>query len=106
VAEVTFTSRARWIAEQVPVESVRTLDSSDFVVELRVGNPMWLRHLLLRNAREVVAVSPRAVLDDVADAAERALAEYAGLAGLEAASAAGGSAGGGALARDDTATDR
>lgn len=90
VAEVTFTSRARWIAEQVPVESVRTLDSSDFVVALRVGNPMWLRHLLLRNAREVVSVSPRDVLDDVADAAERALAEYAGLAALEAASSSPG----------------
>ena len=89
VAEVTFTSRARWIAEQVPVESVQTLDSSDFVVSLRVTNLMWLRHLLLRNAREVVMVSPAEVRRDVADTAARALADYADLAAREAAGATG-----------------
>lgn len=89
IAEITFTSRARWIAEQVPVESVRTLESSDFVVSLRVTHPMWLRHLLLRNAREVVAVSPPEVRRDVADTAARALEEYAALAALEATSTDG-----------------
>ncbi|PFG33156.1 helix-turn-helix transcriptional regulator [Sanguibacter antarcticus] len=110
VAQITFTSRARWIAEQVPVESVRTLDGSDFVVTLRVGNAMWLRHLLLRNAREVVAVDPPDVLRDVADAADRALAEYAALDMLEPASAdqgpAGGAGGGAGGAGRGVGTDR
>lgn len=93
VAEITFTSRARWIAEQVPVESVRNLDSSDFVVSLRVGNPMWLRHLLLRNAREVLAVSPPQVRDDVVQAAERALDAYDALSTDEGHPSAPGDAG-------------
>ena len=41
-------SRVRWIAEQVPVESVEELPDGDFRVALRIAEPAWLRHLLLQ----------------------------------------------------------
>ncbi|MGV8966121.1 MAG: helix-turn-helix transcriptional regulator [Cellulomonas sp.] len=70
-------SRARWIAEQVPVESVENLPEGDFRVALRVADPAWLRHLLLRVARDVHAITPTQVATDAAGAARAALAAYA-----------------------------
>ena len=73
-------SRARWIAEQVPVESVENLPDGAFRVALRVADPAWLRHLLLQTAREVLAVTPARVAADAARAARAALAAYGELA--------------------------
>lgn len=79
VAELVLSSRARWIAEQIPVESVVNLDDAHFAVTVRVANPLWLRHLLLRNAREVRSLRPAAAREDAARAAGEALAAYAAL---------------------------
>lgn len=76
LATITFASPARWVAEQVPVEKVRNLPDGAFEVSLRVTNPVWLRRLLLEHARHVLAVTPQAVADDVAQAASAALAAY------------------------------
>lgn len=78
-AELVLASQARWIAEQIPVESVVNLDDTRFAVTVRVANPLWLRHLLLRHARHVRSVRPAATRDDVTRAAEAALAAYAAL---------------------------
>lgn len=72
-------SRARWIAEQVPVESIQNLPDGAFRVALRVADPAWLRHLLLQTGAEVRAVAPARVAVDAADAARAALAAYAEL---------------------------
>ncbi len=69
-------SRARWIAEQVPVESVENLPDGGFRVALRVVDSVWLRHLLLQVAADVRAVSPAQIATDAAEAARAALAAY------------------------------
>lgn len=69
-------SRARWVAETVPVEDVRNLEDGDFEVDLRVEDPVWLRHLLLQIGRDVRAVTPPEVAEDVAATARAALAAY------------------------------
>ena len=67
--------RARWVAEQLPVESVT--DTTDgFLVELSVASDAWLQQLLLRVAPEVRAVTPGGAAERAADAARRALAHY------------------------------
>jgi len=69
-------SRARWIAEQVPVESVENLPDGAFRVTLRVVDPAWLRHLLLQVGGEVRSVSPARIGTAAAAAARAALAAY------------------------------
>ena len=69
-------SRARWVAETVPVESVRNRPDGSFEVDLRVVDPTWLRHLLLQIAGDVRAVRPRSVAVDVAQIARSALGAY------------------------------
>ena len=69
-------SRARWIAEQVPVESVENLTGGEFRVSLRVADPAWLRHLLLQTGADLRAISPARVATDAAAAARAALAAY------------------------------
>jgi proteasome accessory factor C len=73
-------SPVRWIAEQVPVESVQDLPDGDFRVALRVAEPAWLRHLLLQVAAQVRSVEPSVVATDAADAARAALTAYGPLA--------------------------
>ncbi|GAB2469850.1 helix-turn-helix transcriptional regulator [Xylanimonas ulmi] len=73
---VTFASPARWLAEEVPSESVTELDGGAFALRLRVTNPAWLRGLLLAVAPLVLAVDPPEVAGDVAAAARAALAAY------------------------------
>ena len=79
VVELVLSAQARWIAEQVPVESVTNIDETRFAVTLRVANPSWLRLFLLRNAPRLIAVGPDEVREDVAVAARLALAEYEAL---------------------------
>ena len=67
--------RARWVAEQYPVESVEERPDGGVRVTLAAGEPAWLERLLLR-------LGPHArVLDGaegvVARAAARVLARYA-----------------------------
>ncbi|MFI8523699.1 helix-turn-helix transcriptional regulator [Promicromonospora sukumoe] len=76
LATIRFAPRARWFAEEVPVESVRNLPDGDFEVTLRVTNPGWLRSSLIRLAPLVRSVSPGVLADDVAGAANGALALY------------------------------
>ncbi|MFC8734020.1 helix-turn-helix transcriptional regulator [Luteimicrobium sp. NPDC057192] len=76
---IVFDSPARWVAEEVPVESVRNRDDGTFEVTLRVADPVWLRHLLLQQARHVRSVTPPWPAVDVAEAARAALGAYARL---------------------------
>lgn len=70
-------SRARWVAETVPVESVRNRPDGSFEVDLRVVDPSWLRHLLLQIAGDVRSVRPATVAAEVAQVARDALSAYA-----------------------------
>jgi len=74
-----LTSSARWLAEQVPVESVTDLEDGALRVTLRVGDPAWLRALLLREAGHVRAVLPPSAALPAATAAAEALAAYEAL---------------------------
>jgi proteasome accessory factor C len=76
-AVLVLASAARWVAEEVPAESVRDLPDGSFEVRLRVTNPAWLRRLLLANAPDVVSVWPPELAGDAAAAARRALDAYA-----------------------------
>ena len=73
-------SPVRWIAEEVPVESVEDLPDGGFRVALRIAEPAWLRALLLQVAADVRAVAPTVVGTDVARQARAALAAYGPLA--------------------------
>lgn len=76
LVRIVFASQARWFAEQVPVEGVRDLADGDFEVTLRVGDPVWLRNVLLQNAPLVRSVDSRRVFDDLQEAAQATLAAY------------------------------
>lgn len=73
---LTLTGRARWVAEQLPVEAVEELPDGGFVVHLRVASPAWLRQLLLRVSADVRALEPIGLALDTAQAARRALVAY------------------------------
>ena len=74
-----LTPSARWLAEQVPVESLTDLADGAFRVELRVAGSAWLRTLLLREARRVRSVTPPSAALDAARAAAEALEAYEAL---------------------------
>lgn len=76
LATLVLESGARWVAEEVPVESVRNLPDGTFEVRLRVTNRAWLRRLLLELAPHVRSVAPSDVAEDVRSAAREALAAY------------------------------
>jgi len=76
---IVFGSPARWVAEEIPVESVRNREDGTFEVTLRVADPVWLRHLLLQQARHVRSVEPAWPAVDVAESARAALGAYARL---------------------------
>lgn len=101
LATIRFAPRARWFAEEVPVESVRNLPDGDFEVTLRVTNPGWLRSSLIRLAPLVRSVSPGVLADDVAGAADGALALYGAGHGAPAAGAGVGDVAGDAATSAD-----
>ncbi|MCL3862803.1 YafY family protein [Actinotalea sp. K2] len=68
--------RARWVAEQLPVDELTELADGGFRIVLPVASPAWLQHLLLRVAGYVRAVEPAALAGQVAAVARRALAAY------------------------------
>ncbi|GGB94435.1 helix-turn-helix transcriptional regulator [Cellulomonas carbonis] len=73
---IDLSGRARWVAEQLPVEETLDLDDGGFRVTLRVASRAWLDQLLLRLAPDVRAVRPGSVAAEVAEAARRALLAY------------------------------
>ncbi len=73
---IELDGRARWVAEQLPVDEVTELLDGGFRVSLRAASSAWLRHLLLQLAGHVRAVDPPHLASDAADAAARALAAY------------------------------
>lgn len=73
---VELDGRARWVAEQIPVEELHELPDGGFAVVLRLASPAWLRQLLLRLADHVRDVEPAGPALEAAAAARRALAAY------------------------------
>lgn len=71
-----LSGRARWVAEQLPVEETVDQPDGGFRVTLPVASPAWLRQLLLRLADDVRAVEPPLAAAEVGAAAARALARY------------------------------
>lgn len=80
VVTLHLRSTGRWVAETVPVEEVRNLDDGTFEVDVRIGQPAFLRGLLLQAADDLVAVRPPEVARDVTEHARAALAAYGPLA--------------------------
>lgn len=69
-------SRARWVAERVPVEQVTDLPDGSMRVVLRAGDPAWLANLLLSLGDAVRSVDPSDVAQEVAGRARAALRSY------------------------------
>ncbi len=65
-------ANARWIIEYYPVAH-----TDGDLVTLRVGDPAWLRQLVLRLGDEAEVVAPVEAQDDAVRAAREALAQYA-----------------------------
>lgn len=86
---ITLSGRARWAAEQIPVEQVVELADGGFALTLRVTSPAWLRQLLIRLAPWVRSVEPPDAALDAAGAARRALAAYPEAGGRDAADVPG-----------------
>lgn len=74
--EIELDGRARWVAEQLPVDAAVDLDDGGLRVSLRVASDAWLRHLLLRLAPDVRRTTPGSLAVAAGRAAERALAAY------------------------------
>lgn len=66
----------RWVAEYYPVEEVREVGDGALEVDLRVGDPRWLRRLMLRLAPEGVVLRPQEFTEAYRSAARDALSLY------------------------------
>ncbi|UNX53196.1 WYL domain-containing protein [Georgenia sp. TF02-10] len=73
-------SRARWVAEHTPVESVTDLPDGSLEVRLRVADPAWVTNLVLSLGEAVLAVRPAGLARAAAARARQALAAYDHLA--------------------------
>ena len=76
-AQVTLRLKpsAAWITEYHPIRAVRSTRSA-IEVDLLVADPAWLRSLLLRLGRDVLAVRPAEAAAGAAESAAEALAAY------------------------------
>lgn len=76
-AEVTLRLKpeALWITEYYPIRAVRR-DERAIEVDLLVADPAWLRSLLLRLGRDVLAVRPAEAAAGAREAAAEALSGY------------------------------
>lgn len=75
---------SHWVAEYYPVEtSTEETPEGHLVVTLRVGDPAWLRALLLRLADGVRVLAPAGAGTSAAEAAQEALDQYAALFGSD-----------------------
>ena len=79
-AVIRLHSRARWVADYYPVESVEELGEGRLEVRLRVGDPRWLVRLALRLSPWLEIVEPAGLREDAARTAEATLRLYAGFA--------------------------
>ena len=73
-AVLTLAPTGRWLAEQVPSESVTELDDGCLRVVLRGRDRDWLVGLVLSAGRHVRAVEPERLAREAGEAARRALA--------------------------------
>lgn len=76
VVSLELATRARWVAEGLPVESMTELEQGWVQVRLRVVAESWLRSLVLGLGPDVRRVEPPGLGQAVADAAKAALAAY------------------------------
>ncbi|MDD9207364.1 WYL domain-containing protein [Georgenia sp. 10Sc9-8] len=76
LVRLELTSRARWVAEHVPVEQVSTRQDGSILVEVRVADPAWLTNLVLSLGEAVLSVDPPALAAPVAARARAALDAY------------------------------
>lgn len=75
--ELRLLPRARWVVEQIPVESV-TEGEDSFTVVIAASDPEWIDQLCLRLGDSVLGISPQPVAERVRQRARDALADYAG----------------------------
>jgi proteasome accessory factor C len=80
VVTLELATRARWVAEGLPVETMTELEPGWVEVRLRVVSETWLRSLVLALGPDVRRVDPPWLARAVADAAGAALAAYERLA--------------------------
>ena len=78
LATVRLDPAARWVAEYYPCESVEESPDGGLQVTLRVGDPAWLRRLVLRLGGAARVLSPAELADSVRQTASEALAAYHG----------------------------
>lgn len=77
VAVLDVAASARWVTELLPVESSSDLPDGGQRIGVRVGDPAWLRRLVLRAGGEVRVVEPESLANQVAERSRAALAAYA-----------------------------
>lgn len=70
-------SHARWVVEQIPVESL-TEHGDTFTVVIAASDPAWLEQLCLRLGDSILAIDPPSVAERVRRQAREALAAYEG----------------------------
>jgi proteasome accessory factor C len=68
--------RGRWVAEYYPVEGTEELDGGRLRVTLKVADPRWIPHLVLRLGGAGRIVAPAGLAEQAVSAAREALANY------------------------------
>lgn len=76
IAELEIDERARWVAEQFPVEYVSDLDDGVLLLRLRVADIAWLSNLVLSLGDQVRAVRPDELRRHLVATAQAALDAY------------------------------
>ena len=76
LATLELDQGARWVAEYYPCESVTELQAGRLRVTLRVGDPAWLRRLVLRLGGAARLVSPADIAAEIRAVAAQALEAY------------------------------
>src|SRR5690625_4268749 len=79
-AELEIEERARWVAEQFPVEEVSELAGGRLLLRLRVADIAWLSNLVFSLGDQVRALRPAELREQLVAAAEDALAAYDSIA--------------------------
>jgi proteasome accessory factor C len=76
LAVLDISPAGTWVTELVPVASSTDLPDGRHRIAVRVGDPAWLRRLVLRAGGEVRVVEPATLALEVAQHATSALAAY------------------------------
>lgn len=77
LAVLDVSATASWVTELMPVEASTELPDGSQRIAVRVGDPAWLRRLVLRAGGEVRVVEPATLAHEVTSHASSALAAYA-----------------------------